>query len=254
MKIQYASDLHLELSGNSRWVKNNPLSVTGGILVLAGDIAYLGTDCSNNPFWSWCADNYEQTLIVPGNHEYYGGFDLKGTLSEWTTYELRSNVKYLNNTVVKIGHTSIILSTLWSNIRVENALLIENGITDFHRIRYGGNRLDFAMFNEAHRRSLDFIRNAVSLYANDNIIVVSHHLPSQILVSDRFKGSKLNDAFSSEQGQWIADSKISHWIYGHSHTNIPGKIGDTQFLSNQLGYVFDCPESADFDKGAYIEV
>ena len=253
MKIQYASDLHLELPRNSRWIKNNPLNVSGDILVLAGDIADLGTDCTNNPFWSWCADNYEQTLIVPGNHEYYGGFDLKYTLSAWN-YELRSNVRYLNNTVVKIGHTSIILSTLWSNIRVENALLIESGITDFHRIRYGGNRLDFAIFNDVHRCSLDYIRNAVSLHANDNIIVVSHHLPSQILVSDRFKGSKLNDAFSSEHGQWIVDSKIAYWIYGHSHTNIRGKIGNTEFLSNQLGYVYEVPEAVDFNNGAYIKV
>ena len=253
MKIQYASDLHLELPRNSRWIKNNPLNVSGDILVLAGDIAYLGTDCTNNPFWSWCADNYEQTLIVPGNHEYYGGFDLKYTLSAWN-YELRSSVRYLNNTVVKIGHTSIILSTLWSNIKVENALLIESGITDFHRIRYGGNRLDFAIFNDVHRCSLDYIRNAVSLHANDNIIVVSHHLPSQILVSDRVKGSKLNDAFSSEHGQWIADSKIAYWIYGHSHTNIRGKIGNTEFLSNQLGYVYEVPEAVDFNNGAYIKV
>lgn len=43
MKIQYASDLHLELSRNSRWLKNNPLNVTGNILVLAEDIDYLGT-------------------------------------------------------------------------------------------------------------------------------------------------------------------------------------------------------------------
>lgn len=253
MKIQYASDLHLELSRNSRWLKNNPLNVTGNILVLAGDIDYLGTDCTNNPFWSLCADNYEQTLIVPGNHEYYGGFDLKDTLLEWH-FELRGNVRYLNNTVVKIGRICIVLSTLWSNVRAENALVIENGITDFHRIRYGENGLDFTMFNEAHRCSLDFIRNAVSLHANDNIIVVSHHLPSQILVSDRFKGSKLNDAFSSVQGQWIADSKISHWIYGHSHTNISGKIGNTDFLSNQLGYVYDVPEAVDFNNGAYIKV
>ena len=253
MKIQYASDLHLELPRNSRWIKNNPLNVTGDILVLAGDIAYLGTDCTNTPFWSWCADNYEQTLIVPGNHEYYGGFDLKDTLSAWN-YELRSNVRYLNNAVVKIGHTCIVLSTLWSNVRMENALVVESGITDFHRIRYGGSRLDFAMFNDVHRCSLDFIRNAVSLHANDNIIVVSHHLPSQILVSDRFKGSKLNDAFSSEHGQWIVGSKITYWIYGHSHTNIRGKIGNTEFLSNQLGYVYEVPEAVDFSNRAYIKV
>lgn len=41
MKIQYMSDLHLEFSDNSRWLKHNELPVIGDILVLVGDIFYL---------------------------------------------------------------------------------------------------------------------------------------------------------------------------------------------------------------------
>ena len=37
MKIQYASDLHLELRENMNYIKSNPLPVVGDILVLAGD-------------------------------------------------------------------------------------------------------------------------------------------------------------------------------------------------------------------------
>ena len=38
MKIQYASDLHLKLSDNKNFIRDNPLKPVGDILILAGDI------------------------------------------------------------------------------------------------------------------------------------------------------------------------------------------------------------------------
>ena len=74
MKIQYASDLHLEFDENTKFLKEHPLEVKGDILVLAGDIILFGEKLMNeHPFWDWCSDHYTHTLIVPGNHEYYNG-------------------------------------------------------------------------------------------------------------------------------------------------------------------------------------
>ena len=41
MRIQYMSDLHLELWDNSRYIQANEFEVVGDVLVLAGDTFYL---------------------------------------------------------------------------------------------------------------------------------------------------------------------------------------------------------------------
>ena len=56
-------------------------------------------------------------------------------------------------------------------------------------------------------------------------------------------------------GDYIANSGIDYWIYGHSHRNIDAHIGDTQILSNQLGYVSQGEHLKNgFSAGRYIEV
>ena len=79
MKIQFASDLHLEFRENWRYLRDNgPMDVKGDILVLAGDTGFLGDDMySVHPFWDWASENFEQVLVALGNHEFYKYYDLK---------------------------------------------------------------------------------------------------------------------------------------------------------------------------------
>ena len=58
-----------------------------------------------------------------------------------------------------------------------------------------------------------------------------------LCTAEEFKGSIINGAFTVELGDYILDSDIDYWIYGHSHRNIDTQIGRTHILSNQLGYV-----------------
>lgn len=252
MKIQYASDLHLEFADNSRFLKEHPLAVAGDILVLAGDIGYLGDDnYSKHPFWSWAADNYAQVIVIPGNHEFYKGFDLNTLYNGWQL-QIRSNIHCYYNSVIKLDNTDLITTTLWGQIRLEDAFQIENAITDFKRIRHGENILDWVRFNEEHSRCFQFLCESVKNSKAQNIIVASHHVPSYELNAPEFKGSRLNGAFTAELGDYIAASSINYWIYGHSHRNINHRIGQTLCLSNQLGYVF-ANEHLSFNPGTYIE-
>ena len=51
MRIQYASDLHLEFPQNTDFIMSNPLKVTGEILILAGDIHVIDSEnFLENPF------------------------------------------------------------------------------------------------------------------------------------------------------------------------------------------------------------
>ena len=218
MKIQYASDLHLEFAENWRYLKEHPLEKAGDILVLAGDIGYFGDDnYSLHPFWNQVADQYEQVIVVPGNHEFYKYYDI-ASLQEGELLHIRSNVKVYYNGVVNFGDVDMILSTLWAHIPLQDAFATESGVTDFHRIMFEGETITFEQFNKE--------------------LVVTHHVPSFQLSSPDFKGSRINGAFVSNEDDFIETCGADYWIYGHSHRNIDKLIGKTQCVSNQLGYVF----------------
>ena len=77
MKIQYMSDLHMELLENSRYIKAKEFDVVGDVLVLAGDTFYLRDIIApQKRFWNWASENFRQVLLVPGNHEFYNDGDV----------------------------------------------------------------------------------------------------------------------------------------------------------------------------------
>ncbi|MDR2914297.1 MAG: metallophosphoesterase [Tannerella sp.] len=253
MKIQYASDLHLEFSDNYSYLKRNPLKLVGDILVLAGDIGYLNDDnYRNHPFWDWASENYEQVIVAVGNHELYKYYYL-ANMPQGLVCTVRDNVKYYYNAVVRIDSIDFIVSTLWAKIRLEDAYSIENGVTDFHRILYEKELLTWEKFNGEHDRCLSFIKTEVENSDAKHIIVVTHHVPSFQLSSPDFAGSRINGAFTIELSNYIATSSIAYWIYGHSHRNIDRVIGRPRCVTNQLGYVFH-NEHLKFNPEKVIEI
>lgn len=253
MKIQYASDLHLELQDNSRFLKYQPLPVVGEVLILAGDIFYLGNEALlKHPFWDWASENFREVMLVPGNHEFYGGYDLLQLHEGWSL-EIKSNVHYFYNAAMNLDGVEFILTTFWSNIPIQDAFAVEHGINDFRRIISGGEVIDFGKFNEEHQRCRSFVQKSLSVPKTGKRIVVTHHLPSFLLMDPLFKGSPMNGAFVSEHFDLIADSDIDYWIYGHSHRNIAATIGSCQCVSNQMGYIAYL-EHMDFEPGKIIEI
>lgn len=252
MKIQFCSDLHLEFPENEKFLKENPLKVSGEILVLAGDIVPFVVMDNHKDFFDYLSDNFKYTYWVPGNHEYYW-FDItnkSGKLNE----KIRSNVFLINNTSVFHHNVKFIFSTLWSKIRPAYQWQIEKGISDFHVIKYMGYRFSPEKFNCLHEESLKFINQELIVKKSYETVVVTHHVPTFLNYPKKYKGDVLNDAFAVELYDLIEKSKTNYWIFGHHHQNITDfKIGNTILVTNQLGYV-KCNEHLQFVKNRIIKL
>jgi predicted phosphohydrolase len=235
MNIQYCSDLHLEFSENSEYLKINPLQPVGDVLLLAGDIVPLVKICEYSWFFDFVSREFETVYWVPGNHEYYG-FDISSKTKSLNE-KIRSNVALVNHSAVTHGDVRLLFSTLWSNISPLNEQDIRQGMADFHLIKYGNGRFTPDHFNQLHQEAKKFLSEELK-QKSAKTVVVTHHVPTLMNYPEKYKWTTLNEAFASELFDFIADFGPDYWIYGHHHQSVsPFKIGKTQLLNNQLGYV-----------------
>jgi len=252
LKIQYASDLHIEFPKNGAFLKLNPLLPVGDVLVLAGDIVPFALLDKHKDFFSYLSDNFETTYWLPGNHEYYH-FDISeksGVLNE----KIRENVFLVNNASVKKDNIRLIFSTLWSKISTGHQGQIEKSINDFYQIKHKGFRFSAEDYNQLHTQSLAFIKKTLVENNEEKTVVFTHHAPTFLNYPEQYKGDILNEAFATELWDLIEPSKIDYWGYGHHHNNTPDfTIGNTKLITNQLGYVQQ-NEHLLFDDSKFIEL
>lgn len=251
MRIQYCSDLHLELEKNSKYITNNPLFVKGDILILAGDIIPLHDEYFNNPFFNFISKNYKIIFWVPGNHEFY-----HKDINEYSAsfnIKLRNNIHIVHNIDIQYENIQFVFSTLWSKISRVNEKNIEQSVSDFDCISKNNRKLKSADFNKLHHESLSFIQQALNNKKRKSV-VVTHHVPSKLCNSQVHNNSPINEAFCVDLTGLIENSDVNFWIYGHSHVNQkPLYIGNTILLTNQLGYVHSS-EYENFKQNAYFSI
>jgi predicted phosphodiesterase len=235
MRLQFASDLHLEFPENREWLQVNPLQPVGDVLILAGDIMPLSRMDHLSPFLDEWSEKWREIYWVLGNHEYYGS-DL-ALARERTIQPLRENVFLVNNTSVRIEDVQIVFSTLWSRISDSRASQIAHSVNDFFKIKRNGSRLTVTDFNELHDQALTFL-DSVEFDPACRRVVVTHHVPTLISYPAHYLTSPINQAFATELESTIGAIGADYWIFGHHHHNTPDfKVGQTILATNQLGYV-----------------
>jgi len=255
MKIQYVSDLHLEFPDNKAFIKETPILPIADYLVIAGDLGYLKQTDGKlqyenycNDFLDYCNKKWKMTIIVPGNHEYYGGFHIKETPRK---YNLRDNVVLINNNFIDIPTKedyNILLygATLWSNINPLEYVDVARDMNDYHCIMYDDNvKFNPGLSIQEYLNTYSFLNNAkVPPYIKNKhngkpykMVFVTHHGCHPKCIDDCYRSSKVNSAYSTDLTELITKKAPAVWIYGHTHQTKQFVVNDTVICENSLGYV-----------------
>jgi Icc-related predicted phosphoesterase len=263
MKINYASDLHLEVCE-----KYSPdlliekfKGISGDVLILAGDIHV--NKQFNIPTLLMEAKvglDFEHLIFVPGNHEFYNGDIVKNNdnWSDIVELSIFDNIHILNPGQVKIDGVNFIGATLWTDYDDENPFVMMNarkGMTDFRLIKYDGDMLTPEFVLDEFLDELNYLTVALT-DADERVeksVVITHHAPSYQSVSSEFKNDSLNGCFVSDLEEFIFSfSNLTHWIHGHVHSNHNYTVGDTNVLCNSYGY--SALENTEFKIDSHFEI
>lgn len=256
MKIQLASDLHLEHL--ERWFPGETLirpAHQADVLVLAGDIAQASN--AIGLFGRWPVP----VLYVLGNHEAYGN-RWESVLDEVRAASIGTAVRFLERDVVDFGGVRFLGCTLWTDYRLRSnrtrRQLMENAglrINDHRLIRTRDGELfspEHALRD--HEISRAWLERELAAPYNGKTVVVTHHAPHPLSVHPRYAGDPTNAAFASELTELLQRADV--WLHGHVHDNFDYRVAGCRVVANPRGYVRNAAYARDvselqFENGAF---
>ena len=257
MKIKLLSDLHLE--GRQGYAnKVHEWSKWDGedVLVLAGDIA-VGPMQVQLAMEYFKDQGFPAIVYVPGNHELY--HHSRDDFESLKVHARRGGAHVLDaNEVVKIQDVSFFGGTLWTGFKNGDHMVratASRNINDFRII----DQWDVNKAQAEYQRTIEFIK-AVYRQTEGKKVIVTHFLPAQACVAERYKSDKvemlLNSYFANYLDDYISTlSEDTIWMFGHTHDSMDFKIGDCRLVSNPLGYAREeIPEFARFNPHKVIEI
>lgn len=245
LRIQYISDVHLEHRGE---VPFDQIGVEAPVLVLAGDLGHLSSR-SYRVLLEWANENFETTLLVLGNHEYYG--------QKMTETEARIKALVVDLPRVHWLHRStydhpsgvrFVGATLWSQVTVgcffalmDQKHILWDADTPFTREHY------LAL----HREDVAFFEQAIAT-ADRPLVCISHHAPL-LEMNGSFGDNPYRSGFCTDLSRLVR-APVRAWINGHTHQSLRVDVDGIPCVSNCLGYPRERGAYPGFRKGATIDL
>lgn len=253
MRFLVLSDLHLEFA---------PHDVTGedgfDAVILAGDIHAPGRRAVA---WALGQPAFagKPVVLLAGNHEFYDTC-LPDELQAIRDAALGSNVHFLSRTSVVLddpagGQVRVLGCTLWTDFEFADAGFASDQVMNMFRAsRYMSDYRAISLPDEdgglstkprrlftpkdaleRHLSERAWLLEQLSTPFNGKTVVVSHHGPSGLSVSPKFRGDELNSSFVSELPSTFFEVPAL-WVHGHTHASADYILGNTRVLCNPRGY------------------
>jgi predicted phosphodiesterase len=257
LKIQIASDLHIELIDKNKQMRKflRMIKPSAPYLALMGDICYfqdydLLYDIFNN-----LSILFKKIIYIPGNHEYYTKVpeDYKYLLYRAKSIAKGTNVIILDNDVIMLEGVKIIGSTLWSNIPRIHYQYMKNYMNDYKEIyKLDDNKIVKINPEDTvnlHKESIKFIQKELykSYDKKEKVLILTHHAPlTRNTSSEKYEGRIGNTGFATNL-DYLFFNNINTWIFGHTHYTCNFKYKNTNIISNPKGYSSDkCSYKKDY--------
>lgn len=233
MRIQIASDLHLE-SLRRRFPDYRALDVADAdVLVLAGDIA-AGTDAVD-VFADWPVP----VIYVHGNHEAYGSVYGELTLAI-RARAAGTQVRFLERDEVIIGDVRFLGCCLWTDYELygtpERSMQMARRFMHDHTV-IRADEGEWFMPEHAlaeHEKSFAWLQEQLVTPFDGRTVVVTHHGVTPASVHARYRDDPVNAGFVSDLRHVLDLADL--WIHGHVHDSFDYPVGTTRVIANPRGY------------------
>ncbi len=241
MKIQIASDLHLEFM-QDRFPDYRAVEPTDAdVLVIAGDIHHHAS--AIEAFRDW----HKPVIYVHGNHELYDA-DHEAMVTELRRSASGTAIRYLDCDSLVLDGVRFLGCCLWTDYLLYDADPLpamreaENVWFDQRMIRAGDSLFSAGDAARIHRHSRTWLERQLDTPFDGRTVVVTHHAPHAQSIHPRFEGSALNPAFVSDLGALMGKADL--WVHGHVHDSVDYRIGKTRVVANPRGYPLNRKDAA----------
>ena len=225
MRLQIMSDLHFEFHRDRGRSFVKGLDAQGvDALILAGDLA---TASGLADALTWFCERFPIVFYVMGNHELYGSPRTATRREVSRAAAHNQNLRVFDGRKVHdLGGRRFVGCTLWFGFDPENERY-EHLLNDFEMIP----RFRDWVY-EVNRDHVAWLRKNVR--AGD--VVVTHHLPTERSIADRFRGSQLNRFFVCPIDD-VLMRRPALWVHGHTHETMDYRHpSGTRVVCNPFGY------------------